>query len=592
MNTATEKQVLSGLSLANKNMFWGGVIAETLARLGVENAVMSPGSRSMPLVIGFSTNKHIKTIPVLDERSAAFFALGKAMESNRPVVLFCSSGTAAANFYPAIIEASISRVPLIVLTADRPLEGRDVYDRQTIDQVKMYSKYPRWDCELPMPEADEDKLAFLRQKMIQAFERSIQPIPGPVHINVPFDEQPLAPDVDEEFQLFLREFDQELFFKTVRVDEIQLGNHVSSDICSRLSSIDKGIIILGPQQSPIEDVEQEAKEIGALSEKLGWPVFVDAHSHFRNFAHFIPHLVTRYDLILRNEKYATRLFPECVLHVGGVPISKVLRAWLKSLNTETFVLDPCFGNMDCLERRAVHLRSSLKMLSHAIEARTGGDSRYLRDWKDAESLASQLIDYEMSGCENFFEGKVSWMLTQYLPERASVFISNSMPPRDMEFFGKGNSLGLRVFGHRGANGIDGILSSAMGVAHGGEPTFLVTGDLALLYDSNGFLLKKEMTGCLTIILINNDGGRIFENLPIHAYDEVFERYVVTSQKINFEKLAAAHNVAYYKPESWGKFEHIIMQQHSDGVRIIEVVSDGRKDSIYRKELIRECAARL
>lgn len=584
------QQVLSDLSRSNLNMYWGGVIAETCVRLGVECAVMAPGSRNMPIVVGFATNKKIETIPVLDERSAAFFALGKAMESGKPVVLFCSSGTAGAHFYPAIIEASISRVPLIVLTADRPPEGRDVYDRQTIDQQKLYGNYPRWYAELPMPEASVERLEHLRQKIIFTFERSLQPIPGPVHLNVPFCENPLAPVLDESFQVFLKDLDEEHFFNSVNIFPASVASKNLGSL--ELNKHPKGIIILGPQQRLVGDVEQEAKAIGSLSTKLGWPVLVDAHSHFRNFEHDIPNLITRYDLILRSQKHAASLVPDYVLHVGGMPISKILRAWLKPLTAKVYVLDECFGDMDCLQRASQHIRATVEDLSNSLPVYNSPDARYISEWNKLQEKAEGSIDYEMSGCDEFFEGKVMWVLTQHLPKGSSLFITNSMPPRDMEFFGKVNTGGYRVFGNRGANGIDGIISSAMGVAHRSKKAFLVTGDLAFLHDTNGLLLNEILEGSLTIILLNNNGGRIFENLPIHAYDEVFEKYVATPQNVCFKKLCSSYGIDYFCPKNWSDFKNLLSTDETRGLRVIEVVCDGKTNPSLRKQIIKDSVERL
>src|ERR1035438_10124197 len=312
------------LDFRNVNALWGSVVVETLVRSGVNRAVISPGSRSTPLAFAFARHPGVEAIPVLDQRSAGFFALGLAKQDMRPVALLCTSGTAGANYFPAVIEAHEAGVPLIVLTADRPPEMRSCASGQTIDQHRLYGAFVRFPPELAVPEASEPLLRYLRQTVAHAVERTLAPLAGPVHLNAPFRD-PLAPVADGGAAgRFAAGVDWEAFFEhlappqpVASVSEIPAFPHAVH-----------GIIVAGPLPDP--DGAGHAAAVGEISRRLGWPVLADGLSPARNHAAAVPHLVTRYDALLRSAAAAESLRPECVLCLGEWTTSKVLRAWIEA----------------------------------------------------------------------------------------------------------------------------------------------------------------------------------------------------------------------------------------------------------------------
>lgn len=571
----------------NPNSLWASVLVETLVRGGVRTAVVSPGSRSAPLAFALARHAGIEAIPVLDERTAAFFALGLAKATGRTVALACTSGSAAANYFPAVVEACESGVPLLVITADRPPELRACASGQTIDQQKLYGGYVAFFHELALPEATLPLLRYLRQTMAHALARTLSPQPGPVHVNTPFrDPLPPLPD-DGSTKAFAATVNWEAFF--ARVEEaIPASREAGSG--PPLNPDAQGIIVAGPAQP--SDPSDYARSVGELARKLGWPVLADALSPLRNHADVVPHLVTIYDTILRNANAVERLRPEIVLGLGGWPTSKVLRAWLEATDAPTWLISERADNRDALHGRTQHRAVSPVALAEALPVRTAA-SGYERLWASFEGKTRAALDARLAATTELFEGKAAWLLGQCLPAETPVSVANSMPVRDAEYFWAGNSRRLAPFFNRGANGIDGTLATAFGVAHGaGRPAVALTGDLALLHDANGFLLRPKLRGSLTIVLINNRGGGIFEHLPVARFEPPFEEFFATPQEADFAKLAAAYGAGHVVVRDWEHFTGLISALPEQGVRVLELCTDRKRDAAWRKGLFTEVAAAL
>lgn len=571
------------LCYTNKNFVWGGVICDVLIKLGVELAVICPGSRSAPLTYAFSTSPDIESIAILDERSAAFFALGAAKCSHKPVALMCTSGTAVANFFPAVIEARQSRVPLLVLTADRPLELQACAAGQTIDQGKIFGVYPNWHMELAMPAATEYQLRYLRQSLIQSFQMCVYPVAGPVHINIPFDEA-LAPlqSVDKKAQLSERVIDR--IVNETMVPDVGHLQPVSLPHKDTILNTRSGLIIAGAAQP--EYVDAYSTAVKKMADHLGWPILVDVLSPLRNTELEDLNQVINYDHILRNPALRRNLKPDLVLSIGQLPTSKVLRKWLQEIDVKTYVIDHSNDNLDPLHRRAVKLLMSPSHFVNLLQGSYRPLSKYAKMWLKLESKIEVYINKKLNGCGFMFEGRIPFVLSQHLPEETPVFIANSTPIRDAEYFWQKNTQAYHPYFNRGANGIDGTLSTAMGVAHASDkPAVLVTGDLALLHDVNGLLNHGKMQGSLTVILINNNGGGIFESLPMAQFDPPFEDYFATPQDVDFEKLAATHKVGYQRVKTWTHFVSLVKKLPPKGLRVIEVRTDRKRDAEFREKLL-------
>jgi 2-succinyl-5-enolpyruvyl-6-hydroxy-3-cyclohexene-1-carboxylate synthase len=567
---------LFALDFRNVNSLWGSVIAESLVRSGVRTAVISPGSRSTPLAFAFARHREIQAIPVLDERSAAFFALGLAKRDMNPVVLLCTSGTAGANYYPAVIEAQEAGVPLIIITADRPPEMRGCASGQTIDQQRLYGNHVNFDHELAVPEASLGLLRYLRQTVAHAVERAMAPFAGPVHLNAPFRD-PLAPSDDGGVtDGFGAGVDWEAFF----------GHLAPPSAVAAVSAVPliphsaHGVIIAGPV--PAADPAAYCAAVGEIARKLGWPVLADGLSPVRNHAASVPHLVTRYDAILRTPSSAESLRPEFVLCLGEWPTGKILRGWIEASGAPVSFVTDRPDNRDALHGSTRRIVIPLALLAQGLPA-ADAPSGYERLWAAHEVRAAAALDKRLAAEEALVEPKAAWLLASHLPAQASLSVASSMPVRDMEFVWPANNRGVRVFFNRGANGIDGTLSTALGVAHGGSPSVLLTGDLALLHDSNGFLIAPKFKGSLTIVLINNHGGGIFEHLPVAQFEPIFEEFFATPQEVDFAKLCAAHRVEHTHVEDWSHFEKLVSTLPAHGIRVLELGTNRERDAGWRKE---------
>jgi len=564
------------LDTRNLNSLWGSVIAETLARSGVCRAVISPGSRSTPLAFALASHPAIEAVPVLDERSASFFALGLAKQGMRPVALVCTSGTAGANYYPAVIEAQEAGVPLVVFTADRPPEMRACASGQTIDQQRLYGSHMNFFHELAVPEASLALLRYLRQSVAHAVERAGFPAPGPVHLNAPFRD-PLAPTADGGAAAALAAgVDWERFFA-------HLAPAPAVRLSSELPAIDaaaRGVVIAGPALAT--DGAAHAAAVGGIARRLGWPVLADGLSPARNHASLVPHLVTRYDAILRDARASEALRPEAVLCLGEWPTSKVLRSWLEAAAAPVHFVSERPDNRDSLHGATRRVVASLDELAHGLPC-AQAPSAYERLWHDHEVRALASLDARLGAEAALVEPKAAWLLGRLLPRFTSVSVANSMPVRDVEFVWPANDRGIRIFFSRGANGIDGTLSGALGVAHQGARSVLLTGDLAFLHDANGLLLRPRFKGSLTVVVINNRGGGIFEHLPVAQFGRVFEEYFATPQEADISKLCAAHGVEHVAVEDWGHFESLVSSLPEAGIRVLELWTDRKRDAAWRKE---------
>lgn len=571
------------LDFRNTNTLWASVLAETLMRLGLQTAIICPGSRSAPLTVAFAQHPNIEAIPILDERSAAFFALGLARRTGVPVALICTSGTAGANFYPAVIEAFESHVPLLILTADRPPELRHCHAGQAINQVNLYGAYPNWYAELALPESNLSMLAYLRQTIVQGWNRALNPTPGSVHLNVPLRE-PLAPIPDPALEPIATQFNEAQFFQMVQPSTLTACHAKLVLPLQTWMGCDRGLIIAGPAIS--RDAVAYCQAIAQLSHTLGWPVLADGLSPLRNHADLNPYLISTYDIALRNRDLATQLQPQQVIRLGELPTSKTLRLWLQDLSIPQWIIEPTDQNVDPLHSPSAHIRTSVEDVAECL--RDEGDpaestNKYLKDWLIVETKIRVNLDRTIKSTQPLRESKVAWLLSQTLPMGTPLFIANSMPVRDVELFWQPNTRKIQPYFNRGANGIDGTLSSALGMAHRHQPSVLLTGDLSLLHDTNGFLIQPQWQGSLTIVLINNAGGGIFGMLPIANFEPPFEAFFATPQQADFAKLCAAYQVEHVLIQDWETLETHLNLLPEQGIRVLEVTCDRTLDAQWRKE---------
>ncbi|MDJ0597224.1 MAG: 2-succinyl-5-enolpyruvyl-6-hydroxy-3-cyclohexene-1-carboxylic-acid synthase [Crocosphaera sp.] len=569
------------LDFRNINTLWSSVIVETLSRLGLTTAVVCPGSRSTPLTLAFAGHPNIETIPILDERSAAFFALGIAKRSHLPVALICTSGTAGANFYPAVIEAKESQVPLLIFTADRPPELRNCHAGQTIDQVKLYGNYCNWYTELSLPSVQMRMLSYLRQIIITAWDHTLVPYRGVVHLNCPFRE-PLAPILDPEVKTLFSEIKFDYFFENIySANKKLLGKYYLSDYLNQWLSQPKGIIIAGVSNP--NNPSLYCNKIFLLSILLNYPVLAESLSPFRNNIQDFPNLINTYDILLRNNKFADKLVPDVVIQIGEFPTSKQLRQWLSDHQVQHWIIDSRPDSLDPLHNKTYYIRADIHNLEIEYDPKKlskKSNSYYLNQWQNTNKLINQNIQSNFDITDELLEAKLPFILSKTLPEKTSIFIANSMPVRYAEFFWMPNNRQLLPYFNRGANGIEGTLSTALGIAYKGKSSVLVTGDLALLHDTNGWLINQHFQGHLTIILINNNGGGIFEMLPISKDESFFESYFATPQNIDFSQLCLTYKIEHILIVNWAQLKQLLNPLPLTGIRVLELRTDRKRDALW------------
>ncbi len=561
---------------SNLNSWWGAATAQALHHLGVRAVVISPGSRSTPLSYACAAHEKLDTRVILDERSAAFFALGMARAAHAPVALICTSGTALANYLPAVVEASESGVPLIVLSADRPAELRYRRAGQTIDQVKLFGSHVRFFAEAPLPEPDPGILGAWRDLLTQAIAFASGERMGPVHVNCPFRE-PLAPESSVDASL--PEVPNEFFSCMVPEVSIQRLGHLPSTLP------ETGWIIAGPACP--HDPRAYVRAVSKLSRFLGWPVLADALSPVRHHATewdapTAP--LTTYDTFLRAENTRQQLQPEAILQLGDLPTSKVLRETLKRWQLPTWIIDPQAASLNAVAVPARPIACRVEELQ-IEENEASGSSALLEAASAIERRTRAALDAAINQCERLIEPQVARRLIDQLPPDTPIFIASSMPVRDAEYFWPFHDGANPVFFNRGANGIDGTLSSALGVAEAtGKGTVLYTGDLALLHDTNGLLAASSACKVgLTIICINNQGGGIFEHLPIASGDRrIFEACFGTPQQVDFALWARAYGIQYRIIDDTDWIADAMSEVHRPGIRLLEVRTNRTHDAHWRK----------
>lgn len=572
------------------NALWCGVLAETLVRCGLREVVLSPGSRSSPLTLALASHPGLRCLPVLDERSAGFLALGIAKGARRPVALVCTSGTAVANWFPAVIEAREAGVPLLLLSADRPPELRACGAGQTIDQQKIFGNFVSFFHEFGLPEASPSALAYLRQMLAQAILRSQSPLPGPVHLNFPFRD-PLIPSEGEALRPLAGTVESEAFWQHLR-PFTGIGRPA---VLPELLNRSHGLIIAGPLADTSEPVAH-ASAVMALAEKLGWPVLADPLSQVPAQIGSHPLLIRPYDALLRAKSFAAHSRPEAFLCFGALPTSKVLRAWLSDCATMGIPLAMVGVSHD--SRDAVHgctqvLDTDAPQLLAALAAQAPQDrpeSAWCTRWQEAAALAASQLAQDLDTLPGLAEPRLSRLVEALLPETALLMVANSMPVRDLEYFWSGRRAGFRLCFNRGANGIDGTLSTAFGLACLDRPVVLLTGDLSFLHDSNALLLRRHLQSSLTILLINNHGGGIFEHLPVASLSSLFEEFFATPQDVDFASLAEAHDIPFVPVRDEAALRQAFAVLPQKGVRILEVQTDRREDAALRKRLLASAAA--
>lgn len=567
---------------------------DELFRQGITDAVVSPGSRSTPMAILLSEHPNIKVHLQIDERSAGFYALGLAKAEKNAVALLCTSGTAAANYFPAIIEAHYSHVPLIVLTADRPHELRDSGAPQAIDQIHMYGKYVKWFADAALPENSSSMRQYARTLAGRAAGYSTAVPRGPVHLNFPFRE-PLLPDLDLE-NLWENEWDR--VRHVVRTPSLPA---ISSDEAERIVKViqqaEKGVIVCGDIQS-----EEFHKHIVSFAEKTKFPILADPLSNLRTGAHSKDQIIEYYDSILKDEELSHYFKPDLVIRFGAMPVSKPLFLQLRDhpeilqlvIDREGEWRDPSLAASEIIAAdEGLFCRSVLEFIREPEE--TGNE--WLSDWQKANSAFREAFA-KIDDAPDMFEGKIYSMLGNLMPANSNLVVGNSMPIRDTDTYFPVSEKEIAIYANRGANGIDGVVSTAVGIASAKEePAVLAIGDLSFYHDLNGLLGAKLNHVSLTILLVNNDGGGIFSFLPQSKEEKHFEALFGTPTGLDFKHAADLYHASYSLVQNWGHFkEEFSKSLQKSGVSILEIKTNRQERVAFHRNLLqsvsREIKSRL
>jgi 2-succinyl-5-enolpyruvyl-6-hydroxy-3-cyclohexene-1-carboxylate synthase len=556
--------------------------ADELARCGMREACTSPGSRSSPLVLALVREPRLRCFSHIDERCAGFFAVGAAKLSGRPVAITCTSGTATANLAPAVIEAFHARVPLVLLTADRPPELREVGAGQTIDQIELYGSAAKWFFEVGTHDATPAAMRWMRALACRAFWTALDGRPGPVHLNFALREPLLPPDELGPDPQPGRSGGRPWALRLTPGEDAAAAGRALAVVAR---DAHRPIVVAGRAEPGLEG-------LAAACEQLGWPLLADPLSGARAGGAAIAH----YDALLRSDDLRAERRPDLVVRCGDLPTSKPLRAWLDSLSEDVTQLsfDPHGAWQDPGASLHVVLAADAAPTMIAAAAQTPtADPEWLTGWRAADSAAGAAIDGVLAG-EALSEPLVARTLVADLPSDATLFVASSMPIRDIESFAPVRADAPRVLCNRGANGIDGTISSAFGAAAvASGPVVLLIGDVALAHDVGGLLAARRLGLPLTIVLLDNDGGGIFEFLPIAGARDAFEEHVATPHGLDFAHAAALYGCAYADVgDRAGLRDALAIAIAGDATTIIRVAGDRGANVTLHRELQAAVAAAL
>lgn len=600
----------------NPTYAYVGVFVDELWRSGLRHVVICPGSRSTPLAMTFAAHAGMRVWMHIDERSAAFFALGMAKRLNQPVALVCTSGTAAANFLPALVEAHLTHVPLLALTSDRPPELRDCGAPQAIDQNRLYGTHVKWYAETALPEASNEALRYIRTIACRAFAQARNVPAGPVHLNMPFREpltpapipdQPLPPESERDSLAWQGRADNQPYTRVHhewRTDLVEEGS--IWQLMEEFGRSPRGLILVGPQTN-----SELALPLLRLAHELGYPILVDPLSQLRGRMYIDPPIAS-YDAFLRSEQFKTQYEPQLVLRFGAMPTSKPLLLYLKQHAgvCRQIILDEynSWEEPTQLATRIIYaeaksfcqeLTDTLEYLDNSsidkerwrvLKGRHIQPERvnWMEAWQKADEVTRQTLSTAINDLPDLFEGRVFSELAGLLSGGALLYTGNSMPVRDMDTFFCPYASNVYCLGNRGANGIDGVISSALGASAAGDstkPAVLVIGDLSFFHDLNGLLAARLHRLNLAIVLVNNNGGGIFSFLPQATYPEHFEQLFGTPTGLDFRPVVEMYGGTCTRIADWEAFRDALRDAFaSGGLHVIEVPTERESNVAMHRQL--------
>jgi 2-succinyl-5-enolpyruvyl-6-hydroxy-3-cyclohexene-1-carboxylate synthase len=562
------------VNAANPSHALGLVVTDELARCGVSDVCIAPGSRSAPLAMAFAQDPRMRVHVRIDERSASFVALGLAKASGRPAAVVSTSGTAAANFYPAVIEADHARVPMVVLTADRPPELRATGANQTIDQTKLFGDAVRWFLDVGVPVDRPGSAAYWRSVLSQAYSTACGPPAGPVHLNLPLRE-PLVPEGDG----FLNTLEGRAEGRPWCVSIAGLPavpDRIVEQLAGEIASTERGLIVAG--DTPVHEPEP----VLALARAASWPLVAESTSGLRRPGP----VVSTYDALLRHPGWADAHRPDVVLLIGRAATSKGLSKLLQA-GTKQIVIDASGARLDPTRSVSAVVRGDPATLATQLAKALPERSRtsWFESWVRAEETARGAMDAVMDSHDPLSEPRLARDLAGAMPFGSTLVAASSMPVRDLDWFTRPHD-NLRVLGNRGASGIDGFVSASIGVALASKGRVAaLAGDLSMLHDSNGLAVEPAQRPDIVFVVANNDGGGIFSFLPQARWPDTFERVFGTPHGMRFDRLADLYRCGYAHVTSAGELGAALQNAWSSGgVHIAEVITDRHSNVRAHREI--------
>jgi 2-succinyl-5-enolpyruvyl-6-hydroxy-3-cyclohexene-1-carboxylate synthase len=543
------------------------LLIDELTRGGVTHARVSPGSRSTPLALAASRHPGMNVHIHLDERSAAFVAMGIARASGRPAAVICTSGTAVANWLPAVVEASMSRVPLLLLSADRPPDLRHTGANQTIDQIEIFGGYVRWFVDADLPEVRGDASRYWRSLGERAVAAADGPPAGPVHLNLPFRE-PLLPS-GASVDLGDAACADVPSSENGAMQDPSPSEREVADLARMVGSSPRGIIVATGTRAPLNH------SLAALTAAAGWPLIAEPTSGLR-----LPDVsLSSGTLLAGNEAFRSAHVPDMVLQIGAAPTSRAMLTLVGEAK-RLVIVDPDEVIADPARHAEWTLSCDPNVLVDAITKHLENTARktWLAEWRAADTSVRAAVDALIDSWDEPFEGRIARDVAATLPDGATLVVASSMPVRDLDAY-MASRTGLRVIANRGASGIDGTVSTAVGVATStSTPTWALLGDLALLHDSSALLWAATRIRGLTLVVVNNRGGGIFAMLPQAGLDARERDLFETPHDVDIAALARASGAAYRAVVRAADLHDAVLEPTTAGLRIVEVRSEMRSNA--------------
>ena len=579
----------------NRNTIWSKIFIDQLAAIGVKYACISPGSRSTPLTYVISQNKKIKSYIHFDERSSAFFALGLAKATRVPVLIITTSGTAVAELFPATIEAYYQRVPLIICTADRPPELIGTGANQTINQHNIFRNHIRWFRDLGLPSISETGLHHLQRIAIKAFTISSTEDTGPVHLNFPF-RRPL-----EHFS-YTDEINKRIFqIKPQRILKERLrnsktSNNILNKLIPELIKNERGIILVGPMDYNSELI----KRIKKISIILKFPVVAEGLSQLRSgISEKDKNILSNFNSIVKSDNFIQKHDPDIIIQFGRTPTSSAIENFLENTSAKRYLINSFGDNFDPARNAAAifpvsPLNFCDSLIAHLSDENLSRRSKdWLHDFVKAEEICNKVKTKVIERTKSLHEPTSINKIFKFLPSGSNIFIGNSLPVRDLDNFLSSASKRFTIYFNRGASGIDGITSTALGVASRNKKTILITGDLSFLHDLNALSIAVKYSLPLTILVINNNGGGIFHSLPIAQKVKLFDEYFVTPHNLEISALVESFEIDYNlikNKSSLGILINKAMSKHSTSV--LEIRTDAFRSAELRNKYFNQVRMKL